>query len=498
MSVTLVVWGLVLYVIASFVVAYISRSGKSATMSDYFLGDRSMGGILSALSYSATTYSAFMMIGLAGLTFKGGVGALGFEIIYFAGVSLVAIFGPRFWAVGKKYGFVTPYEMLGTRYGSRWVAVAAGLVSLVFLIPYSAVQLSGVGYLLSGMTGGGIPFLWGVVIATVLAIIFSYVAGIRSVMWTDSLQALMMIIASVLVCGLVIIELGGFSGLFAAISQTKPELLQVPGPGLFSFTTFLGLTIPWFFFAISNPQVSQRLYMPASLKALRRMLIIFLCFGFIYTIVSVLWGFSAFVAFPELEKGDLATSTLLASDFVPPVLGVMVMVGILAAAVSTIDSILLTLSSVFSRDVWGNITHDTSDSRQLFVGKLIIPVISIVSLVFAAMEFSMIAILSVAASVGLLVTVPAIVGAFFWRGGTAAGALASILGGVAFVVWMYLTGNKLFGLNAGVLALPVSTLIFVGVSLLTKIDARLADEFYDASISYKSRKPIEGVPVPAE
>ncbi|KXF74750.1 pantothenate permease [Paramesorhizobium deserti] len=498
MSVTLVVWGLVLYVIASFVVAYISRTGKSATMSDYFLGDRSMGGILSALSYSATTYSAFMMIGLAGLTFKGGVGALGFEIIYFAGVSLVAIFGPRFWAVGKKYGFVTPYEMLGTRYGSRWVAVAAGLVSLVFLIPYSAVQLSGVGYLLSGMTGGGIPFLWGVVIAAVLAIIFSYVAGIRSVMWTDSLQALMMIIASVLVCGLVIIELGGFSGLFGAISQTKPELLQVPGPGLFSFTTFLGLTIPWFFFAISNPQVSQRLYMPASLKALKRMLIIFLCFGFVYTIVSVLWGFSAFVAFPELEKGDLATSTLLASDFVPPVLGVMVMVGILAAAVSTIDSILLTLSSVFSRDVWGNITGDRNDSRQLFVGKLIIPMISIVSLVFAAMEFSMIAILSVAASVGLLVTVPAIVGAFFWRRGTAAAALASILGGVAFVIWMYLTGNKLFGLNAGVLALPVSTLIFVGVSLLTRIDAKLADEFHAASISYKSSRTMNSMPVPAE
>ncbi|MFN4167290.1 MAG: sodium:solute symporter [Pannonibacter phragmitetus] len=498
MSVSLVVWGLVIYVLASFVVAYISRSGESASMSEYFIGGRSMGGVLSALSYSATTYSAFMMIGLAGLTFKGGVGALGFEIIYFAGVSLVAIFGPRFWAVGKKYGFVTPYEMLGTRYGSRWVAVAAGLVSLVFLIPYSAVQLSGVGYLLSGMTGGGIPFLWGVVISTVLAIIFSYVAGIRSVMWTDSLQALMMIVASVLVCGLVLIELGGFSGLFGAIQATKPELLQVPGPGLFSFTTFLGLTIPWFFFAISNPQVSQRLYMPASLKALRRMLVIFLCFGFVYTVVSVLWGFSAFVAFPELEKGDLATSTLLASDLVPPVLGVMVMVGILAAAVSTIDSILLTLSSVFARDVWSNVTGGASDARQLFIGKLIIPVISIVSLVFAAMEFSMIAILSVAASVGLLVTVPAIIGAFFWRRGTAAGALVSILGGVAFVVWMYLTGNKLFGLNAGVLALPVSTLLFIAVSLVTKPNMKAADEFVEASVSYKKGKLPQGMPAPAE
>ncbi len=133
-------------------------------MSDYFLGDRSMGGVISALSYSATTYSAFMMVGLAGLTYKGGVGALGFEIVYFAGVSLVAIFGPRFWAVSKKTGCVTPSEMLGQRYGSRWVAMAAGITGLIFLIPYSAVQLSGVGYLLSGMTGGescpSAPELW--------------------------------------------------------------------------------------------------------------------------------------------------------------------------------------------------------------------------------------------------------------------------------------------------------------------------------------------------
>lgn len=477
MSVTYVVLGVVAYIVISSIVAYLSRTRVSGTMSDYFLADRGLGGVLSALSYSATTYSAFMMVGLAGLTYRGGVGALGFEIVYFAGVSLVAVFGPRFWAVGRKYGFVTPYEMLGHRYGSRWVAVAAGLVSLVFLIPYSAVQLSGVGYLLSGMTGGTISFGVGIVIATLLAIFFSYVAGIRSVVWTDSLQALVMILASVAVAAIVVGELGGFTAMFGAVAEAKPEMLEVPGPGLFSFTTFLGLTIPWFFFSISNPQVSQRLFMPASLGALRRMLLIFLCFGLVYTVVSVIWGFSAFVAFPDLERADLATSTLLASDLVPPVLGVIVMIGILAAAVSTIDSILLTLSSVFARDVYGNVTGEQDDARQLKIGKFVIPVISVLSLGFAAMEFNMIAVLSVAASAGLVVIVPATIGAFFWRRGTAAGALVSILGGVAFVVWMYLSGNSLMGLNAGVLGFPVAAILYVLVSLVTRADGQRAEEF---------------------
>ncbi|MER0240174.1 sodium:solute symporter family protein [Fulvimarina sp. MAC8] len=496
MTTTYILVGIAIYVVASVVVACMSRSGDSASMSEYFIGGRSMGGLVSALSYSATTYSAFMMVGLAGLTYKGGIGALGFEIVYFAGVSLVAIFGPRFWAVGKAYGFVTPSEMLGARYASRWVAIAAAVASCVFLIPYSAVQLAGVGYLLAGMSGGAISFGVGIVVATVLAVAFSYIAGIRSVMWTDSLQALVMIVASVAVVALVVAELGGFTALFDAVAERNSAMLTVPGPGLFSFTTFLGLTIPWFFFAISNPQVSQRLYMPASLGALRRMLLIFLVFGLIYTLVSVMWGFSAFVAFPDLAQADLATSTLLSSEFVPPLLGVAVMVGILAAAVSTIDSILLTLSSMLARDVYANVKTGSDDRRQLAIGKIVIPVISLIALGFAAMEFSLIAVLAVAASTGLVVIVPVIVGAFFWKRGTAAGALASIVGGGLFVIAMYLTGNSLFGLNAGILGLPVSALLFVAVSLMTKPQEAEAETFMSiANASLDTGEPRASVGV---
>lgn len=493
MNTNLIIIGIVVYIAISLLVAFLSRAGQSTTMSDYFLGDRTMGGVVSALSYSATTYSAFMMVGLAGLTYRGGVGALGFEIIYFAGVSLVAIFGPRFWAVGKKYGFVTPSEMLGFRYGSKWVAVSAAVASCVFLIPYSAVQLAGVGYLLSGMSGGAISFALGIVVATVLAIAFSYIAGIRSVMWTDSVQALLMIVASVAVVGFVVYELGGFSGLFAAVEEADARMLTVPGPGLFSFTTFLGLTIPWFFFAISNPQVSQRLFMPASLGALRSMLMIFLAFGFVYTLVSVIWGFSAFVAFPDLENPDLATSTLLSSEYVPPLLGIIVMIGILAAAVSTIDSILLTLSSMVARDVYGNLAK-RDDARELKIGKFVIPVISLLALGFAALQLNLIAVLSVAASAGLVVMVPAIIGAFFWERGTAAGALTSIVGGSIFVMAMYMTGNSLFGLNAGILGFPVSALLFVGGSLLTKPSTDAARAFMSEANAVLERD--EGQPAP--
>ncbi|WP_221794229.1 sodium:solute symporter family protein [Oceanobacter mangrovi] len=499
MSTSLIWWSVAIYLAIAVVIAFISRDGKSAeSMSGYFLGGRQMNGILSALSYSATTYSAFMMVGLAGLTYKGGVGALGFEIVYFAGVSLVAIFGPRFWSVGKKFGYVTPSEMLGHRYQSKAVSVTAALASCLFLIPYAAVQLTGVGYLMSGMTDGAISFSTAVLLATVMALFFCYIAGIRSVVWTDSLQAVMMIVVSTLVALLVISELGGFDGLFTTLEQNNANSLSVPGSGLFSFWTFLGLTIPWFFFSLSNPQVSQRLFMPSSLKSLRQMLMGFLVFGLIYTLVSVMWGFSAIVAFPDLAKADMATPALLASDMVPPVLAVIVMIGIMAAAISTIDSIMLTLSSMVSRDVYAVVKPEASEKQQLNVGKIVIPVIAVMAYVFAKLQLSLIAVLSVAASSGLVVVVPAMIGAFFWRKGTAAGALASMLGSGLLVIVIYATGGKLLGFSAGIWGLPVATLLFVGVSLLTKAPKQVADDFIEqansTSMSKKSQSASASKP----
>ncbi len=473
------IWlGVAIYVVFACATAYLSRGGENqGTMTGYFLGNRQMGGFVSAMSYSATTYSAFMLIGLAGLTYSGGVGALGFELIYLCGVTLVLIFGPRFWLVGQKFGYVTPSEMLGDRYDHQGVSVVSALCSCVFLIPYAAVQLAGVGYLMSGMTDETIGFTSGTVLATILAIVFSLVAGLRSVAWTDSLQAVVMMISATLVVVFVVHRLGGIGTFFETVRQEHAGALSVPGTGFFTFSTFLGLTLPWIFFSISNPQVSQRLFTPASMRDLRRMLLGFMVFGFIYTLVSVSWGFASLIRFPDLATGDLATPMLLASDIVPTALGIIVMIGIIAAAVSTIDSIMLTLSSMVTRDVFAVAKSDTTDAQQLLVGKLVLPVIAVLAYLFAQLELNLIAVLSVSASAGLLVLVPSIVGAFFWKRGTAAGAISSIVVSGVLVFYLELTSTRLLGQGSGVWGLLVSIALFVGVSLATKAPEEKAAAF---------------------
>lgn len=477
MSVQWIWWGIAIYVVLGLIVAYLSRNHTIGTVSGYFLGNRALGGFVSALSYSATTYSAFMLVGLAGLIYKGGVGALGFEFIYFSGMVLVVFFGPRFWLVGKEYNYITPSDLLSDRYQSRSVGVVTALASSIFLIPYSAVQLAGVGYLLSGMTNNAISFTTGTIIALVLALVFSLIAGLRSVAWTDALQSLIMIVSSTLVVLLVVYSLGGFSTLFATISQEHAGWLTVPGNGFFSIANFLGLTLPWFFFSLSNPQVSQRLFMPASMTNLRRMLIGFMGFGFVYTLVSVLWGFSALTQFPELSTADLATPSLLASIHVPPALGIIVMIGIMAAAVSTIDSILLTLASLIARNVYGASYKRQDDKNQLRVGKIVIPIIAILAYLFAGLQINLIAVLSVAASAGLLVMVPAIIGAFFWKKGTAAGVLSSVIVGGLVVIYMEWAKVKWFSLGSGIWGFAISIVLFIVVSVATKAPKEKAEQF---------------------
>jgi solute:Na+ symporter, SSS family len=466
-------------------------------VNEFFLAGRGLGGFVSSLTYSATTYSAFMMIGLAGLTYSTGIGTLGFELTYLCGIFMLVFFLPRFWLAGHKYGYISPAELLADRYQSKWVGATAAILALVFLIPYGAVQMMGLGYLINGISQGAIPTYAGIVIAVVLAIAWARIAGLRSVAWTDAFQALVMIVTSAVILGIVVHALGGFDSFFSKLEATVPGQLTVPSSGgAWDLNMFIGLTLPWLFFCVSNPQVSQRLFVPKSVTAMKQMLGGFFVFGLLYTLIAVLWGFSAELLVPGLENADMATPALLSQPMIPMALAIIVMVGITAAAISTIDSILLTLSSMWTRDIHrGIINNGLSEERQLKIGQnWVIPIMAIIAFLFAwwaagksGLSF-MIAPLSSAASAGLLMIVPAIFGAFFWKRGTKAGVLASTIVGAVVVLVLQVTGFKPLGWWPGVWGAVICVILFFSVSLVTRPPKEKAEEF----MSYLKEKLMEG------
>jgi SSS family solute:Na+ symporter len=266
------------------------------------------------------------------------------------------------------------------------------------------------------------------------------------------------------------------------LNKEVPHLIT--GPGLLKFNMFLGLSLPWLFFSLSNPQVTQRLFVPKSVTAFKQMIGGFLVFGFIYTVVSVLWGFSAKLLLPGLTSTKMATPSLLALPIVPRIVAVIVMVGILSAAISTIDSILLSLSSLCTRDILkAGLNPNITEASEIRMGKLIIPVLALVFFLFAYWAHGktgltfMIVPLATAASAGLLMAVPAIIGAFFWRRASAAGALSSMLVGAFLVLVLQFTGTKPLGLWPGVWGILICVLLYVVVSLFTRAPVEKANAF---------------------
>lgn len=439
-----------------------ARRGMGSGVIDYFLANRTVGGFVSAMSYSATTYSAFMMVGLVGLTYKGGIASLGFELTYLVGtVFLLVLFAPRYWVAGRRYGLMTPSELLSTRYGSKWVGAAASLLCLVTLVPYASVQLMGMGYLLEGVSGGAFPFWAGMAVAAAITVIFSIWAGLRSVALTDALQASIMLVA----CCLLVVFIGGFlfpEGWGSAMAA-RPDLLKVSWP----FPMFLGLTLPWTFFALTNPQVVQRLYAPKDIRSIRGMVAGFSVFGFIYTVLCVILGLSAALLVPGLKNPDGAMAALLTK--VPRGLALLVVLSIFAAAVSTLNSIILTLSSMFGRDLVRALTP-LSEEKELRWGKLLIPVLTVACYAFGSLKLGLIAVLSSMASAGLMAQLPVILGAFFWKRGTAAGAIAGMASGALVTLALYWTKTNFLGQWPPVWGLCSSVAAFVAVSLVTRPD----------------------------
>ena len=386
-----------LYILGGTAVA-IAVHRRGQTQEEYYIGGRRISGLISAFTYSSTTYSAFMMVGLVGLSFQTGIGALIFEITYLIGtLLLLSIYGKRIWQMSRKHGFVSPVEIFSHRYG-RETGTAAAIVSVLALIPYTSSQVIGLALILQSF--GGFGYILGVGLAVAIIALWAVIGGLRGVAVTDALQGGFMILAALL--GLTW-SWSRFGGL---------QVQQFPSE-FWTASTFINFTLPWFFFALTNPQVMQRLFIPRDEKSLRRMILYFGVFGFVYTVIVTVIGFMArhgaiLEAFPMVSARDdviLEILQRMASWFSIPLA-----LSIIFASVSTANSIILTLSSMVVRDLF-------RDREHTWVGRVFILAISAVVFLFAITRPNYIVELSVASSSILLPFVPLLFGVFHWRHG---------------------------------------------------------------------------------
>jgi len=456
------------------IIANKARKKLGSGVSEFYIGGRKAGGFVSALTYAATTFSAFMMVGLVGLVFDSGVVAMGFELIYILStVVLLFVFAPRFWVASKEFGYSTPPDLLADRFGDKKVGIVSAGLSMIWLIPYASAQLMGVGVLFSIFTGGTISYMTGVLLMAVFSGVAAIIAGFKSVSWTDAFQGMTMLIASLILVFFVFNHFyGGAVEFFSTISMGSPDLLSIN----WDLQMFIGMTLPWAFFAVSNPQVSQRLFVSNNIKSIKRMIIGFSIFALIYTIVTTLFGFSISnlvgqgVLSGSVGVADEAMPVLLKN--VPTILALITFTGIFAAATSTLGSLILTLSSLGTENIVKPLKPEFSEKKRVRIGRFIILILLAACVLFALGRFDLIAVVSVWASGGLLVAVPSFFAAFFWKDATSEGVIWSILIAGVLTGILYFTGFYPLGIWPPVWGLLTSIVTLVGVSKFTQSDGK--------------------------
>lgn len=457
-----------IYIAVGTTIAWLAKKRLRKDVKDFYTAGGRFGSLVVSLSYAATTYSAFMFIGLVGLSYQSGVGAMGFELVYFVGtLFLLYYLAPRYYSLHNKYGYISPAEVLTDRYGSSAVGMVVTLISLVALIPYSSAQIMGIAFAAEGASGGAIPFTLAVIIAVSLALLWSVVAGVWSVGWTDVYQGALMITAGVVILAWAI----SWALSLPSFSFMSGELGYVPN-SYWTPQTFLNMTIPWFFFAITNPQVVQRLFAPKSREAQKNMITLFGAYGLIFTVMVCILGLvlkGATVAgrFPSVTYRDSVTPTLL--GMLPPWITIIGLVAIIAASISTIDSIILTLSSMSIRDIVLPMRPNMSQRAQIAVGRAVMLVLALGCMMFALSRPGLIVDLSVLSSSLLLPIAPLVLGSFLWGRGGRYSASASLVTGFATATALYYLKLSPLGLPMNLWTLAVSSLVYVTLGSFEKI-----------------------------
>ena len=197
------------------------------TASDYFIAGRRISLWVFVLAATATSFSGWTFMGHPGLVYRDG-----FQYAYASFYAITipftgVIFLKRQWIIGKRFGFVTPGEMLSYYFRSDAIRLLVILVALVFSVPYLGVQLRASGYLFNVLTDGRLSIDVGMWVLS--AVVFIYVAsgGLRAVAYVDTLQCILLAAGIVIIGVIAMSAVGGWGPLqesIAALTQADQKL----------------------------------------------------------------------------------------------------------------------------------------------------------------------------------------------------------------------------------------------------------------------------------
>ena len=448
---------IVLYLALSFVVALwagkLSRKHENASgfLEEYFLGSRSMGGFVLAMTVVASYTSASSFIGGPGVAYTVGLSWVLLAMIQMPTVFLtIGVLGKRFAMEARAMDAVTITDYLRVRYGSDAVAILCSLALLVFFVAAMTAQFIGGARLFQAITG--YPYEVGLALFGITVIAYTALGGFRAVVLTDAMQGIVMTVASVVVLLAVVQAGGGMEACMLRLKAIDPGLITptgpkdaVPQPMILSFWVLVGLGV------LGLPQTSQRCMGYKDSRAMHSAMIMgTVIIGFLLLSVH-LAGALGRAVIPGLAVGDMAMPSLIL-ELLPPFWAGVFIAGPLAAIIKDLY-VQYVLKGDSSRMPLQRIKRFSLGCTAA-IGAVVF---------MAALEPpDLLVWINLFAFGGLEATFlwPLLLG-LYWRKANAAGALSSILVGVACFFALSVLKPSMYGIHAIVPSTLAALLAFL-------------------------------------
>ncbi|MUW14114.1 sodium:solute symporter family protein [Halorubrum sp. CBA1125] len=469
-----IVVGYLLFALAVGLVAY--RVSES-TAEDYYLASRSIGTVVLLFTTFATLLSAFTFFGGPNLAFAAGpewlivMGTLDgvlFAVLWYG-------IGYKQWLIGERHGYVTLGEMLGDRFGSVGLRALVAGVSLLWLFPYVMLQQMGAGEALVGLTGGTVPYWGGAALVTVFMILYVVLAGMRGVAWTDTVQGLFMLSVVWIAAIWVVSAVGGIGAATGAMVEARPEFGSFGG-GVYTPGFIISTAITIAFGVTMFPQINQRFFVAESDVVLKRSFALWPVLVLLLFLPAFMLGAWAVGMPVEVPEGANVLPVVLA-EYTPTWFAALVVAGAMAAMMSSSDSMLLSGSSYFTRDVYRPLVGTASERREAWVARVGVAVFA--TLAFVASLFrpgTLIEVGDTAFSGFALLALPVIC-ALYWDRTTRTGMVVGVAVPQAVYLLVVLSSVIPFvptlpatlagGWDVALGLMVLSAVLTVGVSLVT-------------------------------
>ena len=444
-----------------------ARSGASRNIvEEYFIGGRSMGGFVLAMTIIASYTSASSFVGGPGVAYSLGLAWVLLAMIQVPTTFLtLGVLGKRFAIIGRRLGAVTITDFLYARYRSDVVVILCSMALLVFFAASMVAQFIGGARLFQAVTG--YPYEVGLILFGVTVVVYTAVGGFRAVVLTDALQGVVMVVASVVVFMAVLEAGGGMEQSIQTLKAIDPGLItpsgaggQVPAPMLFSFWVLVGLGI------LGLPQTTQRCFGYKDSRSMHNAMVMgTLIIGFLLLFMH-LAGVLGRGVMPGLSSGDLIIPSLIL-ELLPPFWAGVFVAGPLAAIMSTVDTMLLLVSAAIIKDLYirYSLKNDASRISPKKLSRMSFGCTVAAGLLVFAASFNppeLLVWINLFAFGGLEAVFlwPIILG-LYWKRANAAGAVFSILIGLTVFIFLSVFKVPLGGVHAIIPTLAFSFVAFV-------------------------------------